>query len=98
EIDAQAPEEIWLSICDFTMPPRVILESNIGIVLADGETTGRRIRLNRPGDESAKCKGSRTWGPPKDFTQSTARSTIHSMPNATSLLRSSNSSREEQDP
>src|ERR1019366_4575591 len=42
--------------CDLTTPPRVILGSSIGIVPADGETTGRRIRINRPDDENARCK------------------------------------------
>ena len=53
------------TICDLITRPRVILESSIGIVPVDGETTGRTIRVNRPDDENAKCKGSRTWGSPK---------------------------------
>src|ERR1019366_266502 len=61
---------IWSrTICDLTTPPRVILESSIGIVPADGETTGRRIRINRPDDENARCKVSRAWDPRKDFSQ-----------------------------
>jgi len=51
---------------------------------AGGETTERRIRINRPDDESAKCKGSRARGQPKDFPQSTPRSTTHSTASATS--------------
>ena len=43
------------------------LGSSIGIVPADGETTGRRIRINRPDDENARCKVSRAPGQRKDF-------------------------------
>jgi len=50
------------TICDLTTPLRVNVGSSIGIVPADGKTTGRRIRINRPVDENAKCKVSRALG------------------------------------
>jgi putative transposase len=65
-------------------PPRANLGSRIGIAPADGETIGPRIRINRPGDENARCKVSRAPGQRKDFSQSTPRSTTNSTPNATS--------------
>jgi hypothetical protein len=40
-------------ICDLTMPSRENSGSSISIVSADGETTGRRIRINPPDDENA---------------------------------------------
>src|ERR1019366_5279218 len=58
--------------------------SRIGIAPADGETIGPRIRINRPGDENARCKVSTAPGQRKDFSQSTPRSTTHSTSNATS--------------
>ena len=36
---------------------------------AGGETTGRRIRINRPDDENTRCKVSSAPGQPKDFYQ-----------------------------
>ena len=39
--------KIWSrTICDLTTPPRVIWESSVGIVPADGETIERRIRIS----------------------------------------------------
>jgi hypothetical protein len=45
----------------------VILESSIGFVPTDGETTGRRIRINRPDDEKTRCKVSKA-GSVRDFS------------------------------
>src|SRR5271154_3679304 len=73
------------TICDLATPPRVILGSSIGIVPADGGTTARRIRINRRDDESARCRGSRALGQPKDFSLSTPRYTTHSTFNAMSF-------------
>ena len=47
----------------------VILESQNAMNAADGATTERRIRINRPDDENTKCKVSRAWDPRKDFSQ-----------------------------
>ena len=60
--------ELWSrTICDLTTPPRVILRSSIGIVQAGGETTGRRIRINRPDDENARCKSFKSVGSAQRF-------------------------------
>ena len=60
---------IWSrTICDPTVQRRVILGSRISIALADGETTGRRIRINQPDDENARCKVSGALDQRKDFS------------------------------
>src|SRR5450631_1950588 len=46
----------------------VILESLNAMNAVDGATIERRIRINRPDDENARCKGSRAWDPRKDFS------------------------------
>src|ERR1019366_10317602 len=77
---------IWSrTICDLTTPPRVILESSIGIVPADGETTGRRIRINRPDDENARCKVSKASGQHRDFSPFMQQPTTPSTSNAISF-------------
>jgi len=67
------------------MPPLVILVSSIGIELADGATTGRRIRINRPGDANARCKASRASGQHKDFSPFMRQPTPRSIFNAISF-------------
>jgi hypothetical protein len=47
----------------------VILESQTAMNAVDGATIERRIRINRPDEGSARCKGSRAWDPRKDFSQ-----------------------------
>jgi hypothetical protein len=51
----------------------------------DGATTEPRIRINRPADESARCKGSRAQAQPRDFSQPTQPHTIPSTSNAISF-------------
>jgi hypothetical protein len=63
----------------------VILGSSIGIVPADGETTGRRIRINRPGDENARCKVSKASGQHRDFSPFMQQPTTRSTSNAISF-------------
>jgi hypothetical protein len=43
----------------------VILESQTAMNAVDGATIERRIRINRPDEGSARCKGSRAWDPHK---------------------------------
>ena len=66
------------------LPLPVILESQDDMNVVDGATIEPRIRINRPVDESAKCKVSRAPGQPKDFSQLTQPPTTHSMSNAIS--------------
>jgi len=47
----------------------VILESLNAMNAVDGATIERRIRINRPDDENARCKVSKAWDPRKDFSQ-----------------------------
>ena len=63
----------------------VIWGSRSGPSEVDGATTEPRIRINRPGDENARCKVSRAPGQRKDFSQSTPRYTTHSTSNAISF-------------
>jgi putative transposase len=58
-------------------PLPMISGSRTAMSVVDGETTGRRIRINRPDDENAICKASKASGQHKDFPQSTPRSTTH---------------------
>src|ERR1700737_379091 len=51
----------------------------------DGATTEPRIRINRPADENARCKGSRARAQPRDFSQPTQPPTIPSTSNAISF-------------
>ena len=62
-----------------------ILGSSIGIAPADGETTGRRIRINRPDDENARCKVSRASDQHRDFFPFMQQSTTPSTFNAISF-------------
>jgi hypothetical protein len=84
EIDAQAFEEMASSqtsssqiTCGPMGPLPMISGSRTAMSVVDGETTGRRIRINRPDDENAICKASKASGQHKDFPQSTPRSTTH---------------------
>ena len=47
----------------------VNLGSQTATSAADGATIERRIRINQPDEGSARCKGSRAYGPRKDFSQ-----------------------------
>ena len=77
---------IWSpTICDLTTPRRVILGSRIGIAPADGETIGRRIRINQPDDENARCKVSRASVQHRDFSPFTQQPTTPSTFNAISF-------------
>src|SRR5450759_1999117 len=46
----------------------VSLDSLNAMNAVDGATIERRIRINRPDDENARCKVSRVWGPRRDFS------------------------------
>ena len=50
----------------------------------DGATIEPRIRISRPDDENARCKGSRAWDPRKDFSQCMQQPTTLSTSNAIS--------------
>jgi hypothetical protein len=54
--------------------------------VVDGATIESRTRINRPVDESAKCKVSRAPGQPNDFSQRMQPSTTPSTSNAISFL------------
>src|ERR1019366_7851831 len=69
---------------DLMLPQPVILGSQNTMSGVDGATTEPRIRINRPDDESARCKVSRVPGPRKNFSQSTQQPTKSSMSNAIS--------------
>ena len=56
-------------IYDLMLPQPVILKSQDVMNAVDGATIEPRIRINRPDDENARCKGSRAWDPRKDFSQ-----------------------------
>jgi hypothetical protein len=62
----------------------VILGSQNATSAVNGATTEPRIRINRPDDENARCKGSRAWDPRKGFSQCMQQSTTPSTSNATS--------------
>jgi hypothetical protein len=47
----------------------VNLGSQNAMNAVDGATIERRIRINRPDEGRGRCKGSRAWGPRKDFFQ-----------------------------
>src|SRR5580704_7178277 len=64
------------------MQPRpVILESQYAMNAADGATTERRTRINRPDEGRGRCKGSRVSGRRKDFSQCMQQSTTPSTSN-----------------
>src|SRR5208283_3794760 len=48
---------------------RMTLESQNAMNAVDGATIERRIRISRPDEGRARCKGSRAWDPRKDFSQ-----------------------------
>jgi hypothetical protein len=50
----------------------------------DGATIARRIRINRPDDGSARCKGSKALDRRKDFSQPTPQPTTLSTSNVIS--------------
>src|ERR1700730_3539257 len=62
--------------------PPVISGSRSATSEVDGATTEPRIRINRPADENARCKGSRARAQPRDFSQPTQPPTIPSTSNA----------------
>jgi hypothetical protein len=57
-------------IYDRMLPQPMILESQDVMNAVNGATIEPRIRINRPDDESARCKVSRAPGQRKDFSQS----------------------------
>src|ERR1700731_4454681 len=59
----------------------VILESQNATGAADGATTERRTRINRPDEGRGRCKGSRASGRRKDFSQCMQQSTTPSTSN-----------------
>src|SRR3979411_2958858 len=59
----------------------VILESQNAMNAADGATTERRTRINRPDEGRGRCKGSRASGRRKDFFQCMQQSTTPSTSN-----------------
>src|ERR1700731_4351364 len=59
----------------------VILESQNAMNAADGATTERRIRINRPDEGRGRCKGSRASDRRKDFSQCMQQSTTPSTSN-----------------
>ena len=63
----------------------MILGSRIGIAPADGETKGRRIRINRPDDGNARCNVSRASVQHRDFSPFMQPSTTLSMFNVISF-------------
>ena len=63
----------------------MILGSGIGIAPADGETIGRRIRINQPDDENVRCKVSGVSVQHKDFSPFTQQPTTRSTFNAISF-------------
>ena len=63
----------------------MILGSGIGIAPADGETIGRRIRINQPDDENVRCKVSGASVQHKDFSPFTQQPTTRSTFNAISF-------------
>ena len=60
--------------------------SSICIAPADGETTGRRIRISRPADENARCNVLRASDQHGDFSPFTRQPTIVSTSSAISKL------------
>ena len=79
------PEELVTDDLRSTTPPRAILGSRIGIAPADGETTERRIRINRPDAENARCKASKASVQHRDFSPFTQWPTTPSTFNAISF-------------
>src|SRR5207302_3122121 len=66
------------------LPPSMISGSRTGMNEADGATTEPRIRINRPADETARCKVSRVRVQPRDFFQPTQPPITPSTSNAPS--------------
>ena len=66
---ALAPTSSSQMISDLMELQPVILESLNAMNAVDGATIERRIRINRPDDENARCKVSKAWDPRKDFSQ-----------------------------
>jgi hypothetical protein len=54
-------------IYDLMLPQPVNLESQDVMNAVDGATIERRTRINRPDDESARCKDSRALDRRKEF-------------------------------
>ena len=78
------PDKFVTTICDPTARPRVILGSLVVMNAGDGAITERRIRINRPDDGSARCRGSRVRDQPSDFCPSMPPPTTPSTSSATS--------------
>jgi len=66
---ALSPTSSSQMISDLMELQPVILESLNAMNAVDGATIERRIRINRPDDENARCKVSKAWDPRKDFSQ-----------------------------
>ena len=66
---ALSPTSSSQMISDLMELQPVILESQNAMNAVYGATIERRIRINRPDDENARCKVSRAWDPRKDFSQ-----------------------------
>src|ERR1700675_775269 len=64
------------------LPVNLVSQDDMSVV--DGATIEPRIRINRPDDENARCKGSRAWDPRKDFSQFMRKSTTPSPSNVIS--------------
>src|ERR1019366_6120590 len=62
-------------------------ECRTAMSVVDGATIEPRTRINRPPDESARCRVSRAPGPRKNFSQSPQQPTTSSMSNGTALLQ-----------
>src|SRR5271157_4102309 len=82
---ALSPTNSSRMISDLMGLQPVIWGSRSATSEVDGATTEPRIRINRPADESARCKGSRAQAQPRDFSQPTQPHTIPSTSNAISF-------------
>src|SRR5271169_2393843 len=81
---ALSPTSSSQMISDLMELQPVILDSLNAMNAVDGATIERRIRINRPDDENARCKVSKAWDPRKDFSQCMQQSTTHSTSNVIS--------------
>src|SRR5664279_3111311 len=67
---------------DLMLPQPMISGSRIATSVVDGATIERRIRINRPDNENARCKVSRAPGQRKDFSQCMPQPTTSSTSSA----------------
>ncbi len=79
------PTSSSLMICDLMLLQPVTLELQDAMSVVAGATIKLRIRINRPDDESARCKVSRARVQPKDFSQLTQPHITSSTSNAISI-------------